>query len=98
MKKTIRLTESELVSLINKIINENYGSFELRSAINMLDKIIENFDEINCEDEYFDEEYKEVYCRDFRGDSKEKLIMIKDSMIEELKQVMNRGFRNFNLF
>lgn len=91
--KKIIITESQF-----KLINENYSSFELRSAINTLEKIIKNFDEINCEDEYFDEEYKETYCRDFQGDSKEKLIKIKDSMKEELNQVMNRSFRNSNPF
>ena len=87
------INETIIRRSIKKVLKEEFSFFQLKNAKNHVDKIIENFDSINC-DGYSDEEYVNVYCSDYGDASLEEMIEIKEYIDSEMKLRMHREFKN----
>jgi hypothetical protein len=92
MKKTFKLNENELTSVIKKVIKENYSVRQLSDAIDNLEKIIKNFGNIDCDDPS-NEEYINVYCEYFNDVPLEKIQRVKDEMQNKMASIMYQEFR-----
>jgi hypothetical protein len=59
MKKILRLTESDLVRLVERVINEGDKPFYLRRSIMIMDYVDEAISDINGGDSFEPEDYKD---------------------------------------
>lgn len=85
------LTEKQ----IGKLIVED-RAYDIRSAIKSLNKMIDNFDSIDCKNELliYDNEYVEIYCSQLHGATLDELKEIKEKMANELSSLVSREFRS----
>lgn len=67
-----------------KIINED-RFIQLTNSSDMLEKIINNFDSIDCNNkESWSKTYVRVFCEQLKGASLDKLIRMKEAMDKEI--------------
>jgi hypothetical protein len=59
MKKIVRITESELTRLVERVINEGDKPFYLRRSIMIMDYVDESISDINGGDSFEPEDYKD---------------------------------------
>jgi hypothetical protein len=73
----IKISENELKNLIIETIQEEM--FVVRRKIEILSKIIENFDELDCSKPMV-HSYQRVYCENLRKFNFEQLIQTRESL------------------
>lgn len=85
------VTESQL----KRIIKED-RFVQLQNASNTLEKIINNFDSIDCADEMslYKYNYVKTFCQQLRNRSLDELIQMRDMMEQELSTMVNQEFRS----
>jgi hypothetical protein len=86
------ITESQY----RKVINEDRFS-QLKDASETLENIINNFDNIDCDDEeefIYDNDYAETYCSQLNDRTIDELIQMKNLMDKEIGYLINKEFRS----
>lgn len=72
-----------------KIINED-RFFQLSNSSDILEKIINNFDSIDCNNkESLSKTYVRVFCEQLQGASLDKLIRMKEAMDKEIAIIIH---------
>lgn len=75
-----------------KIINED-RFFQLSNSSDILEKIINNFDSIDCNNkESLSKTYVRVFCEQLQGASLDKLIRMKEAMDKEIAIIIHDEF------
>ena len=75
-----------------KIINED-RFFQLSNSSDILEKIINNFDSMDCNNkESFSKTYVRVFCEQLQGASLDKLIRMKEVMDKEIRIIIHDEF------
>lgn len=87
----IKISESELKNLIIETVTEEM--FVVRRKIELLSKIIENFDSMDCSKPMV-HSYQRVYCQTLKKFSLEELSQAKESLKEKLNDLIKQELRN----
>jgi hypothetical protein len=93
MKRILRLTESELTRMVKRMVNEQRSVSELSDAIKIMDQIIDNFDDIDC-DSSMREKYIQVYCDNFTDASLDKIERVRQKMLDQMSSSIYNEFRD----
>jgi hypothetical protein len=93
MKRILRLTESELTRMVKRMVNEQRSVSELSDAIKIMDQIIDNFDDIDC-DGSIREKYIQVYCDNFTDASLDKIERVRQKMLDQMSSSIYNQFRD----
>jgi ATP-dependent helicase YprA (DUF1998 family) len=77
-----------------KLISENTRVVQLERYIDLLTKIIKNYDKIDCNDEYmlYSNNYAELYCEQLQDRSLDEISTVRQKMIDEVNDLVNREF------
>jgi hypothetical protein len=90
----IKISESELENFIIETVTEEI--FVVRRKIELLSKIIENFDELDCSKPMV-QSYQRVYCQTLKNFNLSELIQAKDSLKEKFEDLVKKEFRKKGL-
>ena len=86
----IKISVQELKNLITESITEEF--FIIRRKIEVLSKIIENFNEIDCSKPTA-KTFERVYCQNLRNFNMFELQQAKDSLKIKFDDLINQEFR-----
>ena len=77
-----------------KLISENTRVVQLERYIDLLTKIIKNYDKIDCNDRYmlYSNNYAELYCEQLQDRSLDEISTVRQKMIDEVNDLVNREF------
>lgn len=77
-----------------KLISENTRVVQLERYIDLLTKIIKNYDKIDCNDRYmlYSNNYAELYCEQLQDRSLDDISTVRQKMIDEVNDLVNREF------
>lgn len=77
-----------------KLISENTRVAQLERYIDLLTKIVKNFDKIDCNDRYmlYSNSYAELYCEQLQDRSLDEISEIRQKMIDEVNYLVNKEF------
>jgi len=77
-----------------KLISENTRVVQLERYIDLLTKIVKNYDKIDCDDAYmlYSNNYAELYCEQLQGRSLDEISTVRQKMIDEVNDLVNREF------
>lgn len=90
----IKISENELKNLIIETIQEEM--FVVRRKIEILSKIIENFDELDCSKPMV-HSYQRVYCENLRKFNFEQLIQTRESLKKKFDDLIRQELRGKRL-
>lgn len=90
----IKISENELKNLIIETIQEEM--FVVRRKIEILSKIIENFDELDCSKPMI-HSYQRVYCENLRNFNYEQLIQTRESLKKKFDDLIRQELRGKRL-
>jgi hypothetical protein len=86
----IKISVQELENLITESITEEF--FIIRRKIELLSKIIENFDQIDC-NKPTAQTYERVYCQNLKKFDVLQLQQAKDSLKSKFDDLIKQEFR-----
>lgn len=77
-----------------KLISENTRVVQLERYIDLLTKIVKNYDKIDCNDRYmlYSNNYAELYCEQLQDRSLDEISTVRQKMIDEVNDLVNREF------
>jgi hypothetical protein len=77
-----------------KLISENTRVVQLERYIDLLTKIVKNYDKIDCDDAYmlYSNNYAELYCEQLQGRSLDEISTVRQKMIDEVNDLVNKEF------
>jgi len=77
-----------------KLISENTRVVQLERYIDLLTKIVKNYDKIDCDDAYmlYSNNYAELYCEQLQDRSLDEISTVRQKMIDEVNDLVNREF------
>lgn len=90
----IKISENELKNLIIETIQEEM--FVVRRKIEILSKIIDNFDELDCSKPMI-HSYQRVYCENLRNFNYEQLIQTRESLKKKFDDLIRQELRGKRL-
>ena len=86
----IKISVKELENLITESITEEI--FIVRRKIDLLTKIIDNFDSIDCSKPTA-KTYERVYCQNLKKFKLNEIILAKESLKEKFDELVKQEFR-----
>jgi len=85
------ITEQQLEKIINETLTEDI--FILRRKVEVISKIIENFDSLDCSRPQI-ESYQRVYCKQFKDIDFEKIKRLRSHYTNQLELLIRKEINN----
>jgi hypothetical protein len=88
-----RINETIIRNSIKKVLKEEFSSFQLQDALNNVEKMVKNYDSMDC-NKHSNKEYVNVYCKHYEGASLENIRKIRDAIKDKLGSSIYNDFRD----